>query len=460
MFDGLIKQAVDEIFDRLSTMQSVKHLFMVDGFTWLRMGGIGQRARTGKPLSEPYGSTRRMPDFNDLMFLPAQLAAFPVQGHEDVGTKITIGKHTERPLTLSTPLIVAGMAFGAALSMPAKVALGKASTLAGTGLNSGESGYLPAERAEATRYIVQWNRGRWGNDFAHMADVEAIEIQVGQGAEASLGTRVPAENIREDFRSHLGIAPGEDAVRPARFRDIDDASQFKDLVETLRKASGGAPIGMKFAAGRIEDDCEVAIRAGVDFITIDGAQGGTGGGREVTINNTGIPLVYAIPRAHRYLKQRGVRDRIDLLVTGGIRDAGDAMKAMALGGDAVYLGESCLLALVYHQMDKMPPFTNPAEMFLYTGEYRDDLDVEKAATDVANFLQASTVEMQMLAQTVGKDDLRAVNGDDLVALTGEMAEIVGVSPAFHPSADGSGKSTAERNGARLSTRIDLPTSKR
>lgn len=432
MFDGLIKQAVDEIFDRLSTMQSVKQLFMVDGFTLLRMGAIGERARSGQPLSEPYGSTRRFMDFNELMFLPVQLSRFPLERHQDVKAEVTIGKHARRPLVLSTPLIITGMAYGAALSAQAKVALGKASTLAGTAQNSGESGFFPAEREAVGNYIVQWNRGCWGNNIADMANVEAIEIQVGQGAEGSLGTRMKADKIREDLRAHLGLEPGKDAMRPARFRDIEHPSQFKGLVDKLRDASGGAPIGLKFAASRIEEDCEVAIQAGVDFITIDGAQGGTGGGREVTINNCGVPIVYAIPRANKYLVERGVRDKIDLIATGGLRDAGDCMKAMALGANAVYLGESCLLALVFHQMDKMPPLTNPAEMFLYNGEYRDELDIEKGAVEVANFLKASTTEMQMLAQTLGKSDLQHVKMDDMVALSREIAEITGVKLAYVP----------------------------
>src|SRR5690606_719876 len=416
----------------IAKMQSAKHLFMVDGFSLLRMGAIGERARTGQPLSEPYGSTRRFLDFNELMFLPVQLSRFPLDKHQDVKTEVVIGRHAARPLRVSTPIMITGMAFGSALSKRAKIAVAKASALAGTATNSGESGFMAEEREAARKYIVQWNRGRWSNRLEDLRHVDAVEIQVGQGAEGSLGNRVKAENIREDFRAHLGLEPGQDAVRPARFRHIDDPSQFRAMVDELREASGGAPVGIKFAASRIEEDCEVAIQAGVDFITIDGAQGGSGGGREVTINNTDVPLVYAIPRANRYLHERGVRDRIDLIVTGGLRDAGDFMKAMALGANAVYIGESALLAMIYHQLDKMPPATNPAQLFLYTGEYQDQLDIDQGAQHLANFIKASTTEMQLLAQTLGKNDLQLVNMDDMVALSREMAEITGVQLAYMP----------------------------
>jgi glutamate synthase domain-containing protein 2 len=430
LFDCIVQRTIDEVFDRLSKMQAAKRLFMVDGFSLLRMGAIGERARTGQPVSEPYGTTRQFSGFDDLMFLPAQLARFPHEDYQTVSTRTTIGKNARRPLELATPIMITGMAYGAALSKRAKVCLAQASSLVDTATNSGESGFLPEERQAARKYIVQWNRGRWGNDLADMAKVDAIEIQVGQGAEGSLGTRVKAEDIRTDFRAHLGLAPGEDAVRPARFRDITHPMQFKDLVDTLRQASGGVPVGLKFAAGRIEEDLAVAIHAGVDFVTIDGAQGGTGGGREITINNTAIPLIYAIPRARRILLERGVADRIDLIATGGLRDAGDFAKALALGADAVYIGESALLAMVYHQLDGLPVGTNPDQLFLYTGEYADRLDVKQGALAVAKFIRASTIELQLLAQTLGKDNVHSMEPDDMVALSRHIAEITGVALAY------------------------------
>src|SRR5690606_1334627 len=161
MLEGLVRQALDELFDRIAKMQSAKHLFMVDGFSLLRMVAIGERASTGQPLSEPYGSTRRFLDFNELMFLPVQLSRFPLDKHQDVKTEVVIGRHAARPLRVSTPIMITGMAFGSALSKRAKIAVAKASALAGTATNSGESGFMAEEREAARKYIVQWNRGRW-----------------------------------------------------------------------------------------------------------------------------------------------------------------------------------------------------------------------------------------------------------------------------------------------------------
>lgn len=80
----------------------------------------------------------------------------------------------------------------------------------------------------------------------------------------------------------------------------------------------------------------------------------------------------------------------------------------------------------------MPPATNPAQLFLYTGEYQDQLDIDQGAQHLANFIKASTTEMQLLAQTLGKNDLQLVNMDDMVALSREMAEITGVQLAYMP----------------------------
>jgi glutamate synthase domain-containing protein 2 len=196
------------------------------------MGAIGERARTGQPVSEPYGTARQYLSLDE----------------QTISTLTTIGKNAHRPLELATPIMITGMAYGAALRERAKVCLAHASSLIDTATNSGESGFLPEERQAAKKHIVQWNRGRWGNDLTDMAKADAIEIQVGQGAEGSLGTPVKADDIRPDSRAHLGLKPGEDATRPSHFRDITHPMRFEDLVDTLRNTSGGVPIGLKFAA--------------------------------------------------------------------------------------------------------------------------------------------------------------------------------------------------------------------
>jgi glutamate synthase domain-containing protein 2 len=103
---------------------------------------------------------------------------------------------------------------------------------------------------------------------------------------------------------------------------------------------------------------------------------------------------------------------------------------LAVGADAVYIGGSALLAMVYPQLDGLPAGTNPDQLFLYTGEYVDKLDVEQGAIAVAKFIRASTIELQLLAQTLGKDNIHSIQSDDMVALSHQIAEITGVALAY------------------------------
>lgn len=119
-----------------------------------------------------------------------------------------------------------------------------------------------------------------------------------------------------------------------------------------------------------------------------------------------------------------------MIACGGLKDAGDFMKALALGADAVYSAQSVLTAMVYGQAEKLPPGTSPAELYLYWGKHGDKLDIELAAKSIANFVKASTQEMAMIAGAVGKNDLNLVNMDDLAALTEHAAVVTGVQRAW------------------------------
>jgi len=201
---------------------------------------------------------------------------------------------------------------------------------------------------------------------------------------------------------------------------------LKDIVELVRRINPDVPVGVKMACGNIEADLDHIIEANCDFVTIDGAGGGTAGSPEVTINNLGIPLVYAIPIAHNYLIKKGVRDKINLIATGGLRDAGDYMKALALGADAIYAGESAIVAMAYSQLHKVPVGTSPAEMYLSWGKHNDLLDVEEASKALANYIKASTTELTILTGMVGRDDVSKVSKEDMIALSEAISKGTGV----------------------------------
>lgn len=430
MFEDLREQVMEYVLGRLSSMARIKAAPMVQNYSWLKIGEIGERAKTGKPIMEPYGTSRRVRNFDDLMFLPAQLAKIPLAQNSPVNTQVILGKKARKPLNISMPIMISGYGYGVSVSKKTRIALSKGAEMVGTAVNSGEAGFLKEDRENCSKYVVQYNRGHWGNKPEELKQADMIEVKVGQGAEGTTG--FTDFKIGEDFREHLGIAREEYAVTPATFPEIKSPQDYKKLVEYLREVTDGVPIAVKIAAGNIEQDIDVALDAGFDVIVIDGAEGGTGSSMNMTVNNFCIPTLYGLALANEYLAKKGARPNVSLVVSAGLRDAGDFLKAIALGADAVAVGSAALIAMTYHQWDKMPIGDVPTDLFLYAGPDADKLNIEESAKALANYLNASNLEMIAAALSIGKANVLEVNKDDMVALTREMAEITGVKLAYNP----------------------------
>ena len=460
MFAGMMKKELGEkgqgiyeafVYERLARAWEFKFIPMVDNFSWLKLGGIGERALTGRALWEPLGSTRSFLGFNQLMFLPAQVARMPLEDSKGVNTRQVIGPNARKPMTVDTPIILAAMDRSSVAKEP-KLALDRAATAVGTAANSGETGFWPEERRVASKYIVQYNRAHWNNTPEQLAQADMVEVKVGQAAHGSVPWVLPENHLSGELADFLDAKPGKDgkmqAQMPARFEEIKGPEDFRKLVDRLRGESGGAPIGLKIAAGDIEGDLQIALDAGFDAVTLDGGQGGTGYGPEMTINNFGVPTLYAIPRARRFLDAH--RSNMTLIATGGLRDSGDFLKALALGADAVAVGEAALSALMYPSWTRVPAWVNPMNLVFLGGKYVDQFDATQGARAVANFIKASTDELSMAAQTMGKNDVLAVNKDDLVALTEDVAAITGVKLAYErrTSPGGATRPSPERGEAR------------
>jgi len=423
----LYSRLADQMLVKLADMKMVKMPTAVDNYSFIKFMGIAERAKNGKPLSEPLGSTLDFKDFQDLMFLPG---LFPLPDGTPLNKKVTIGRNAAKPMELPVPFMISAMAYGASISKKVKLALAKASSAVGTATNSGESGFLAEEREIAKLYVVQYNRAGWGNDPAQLKQADMIEIKMGQGASAGDGFLIKHERIGDELRKHLKLKEGQDAVMPARFPDINNEEDLKKKVDELRELTGGVPIAVKIAAGNIEADLDKLIYAGVDAIVLDGAQGETAGSPEILINNFGIPSLYALVRAATHLTNKGVKDKISLIMTGGFRDSADVLKAIALGADAIYIGYPVALAATYSQLNRLPAGSSPTDLYLYDGKHTDLFDVKEGADCAGNFLKALSEEMDIALRCLGKDSIHMLTKNDLVSLTREMSQITGVKLAY------------------------------
>jgi glutamate synthase domain-containing protein 2 len=391
------------------------------------------RAEEGRTIDRPFGTRLQLPHFDRLRFDFAQLSTFPTPVEREVDLKTVIGPRTARPLTLAFPVMIAPMAYGLALSGPVKVALAKGAGLAGTASSTGDGPFFPAERAAARYLIVQYGRAGWTQVPAALKQADAIELEVGSGARGGLGAVEAPTALDENLRTMMGVPPGQAAVAPARFPGVESVADLRQLIDDLRRLSGGVPVGVKLSAGmRLEDDLALVAAAGADFVSLGGAQAGTWKSPVSVQDDFGVPTLYGLARAARFLEREGLRGRLSLIVGGNLRTPGEFLKAVALGADAVYIGTVALLALVHTQILKTLPGLPPTELIGYTSKLGKRFDQQEAVRSLSNFLISCQEEMGEGLRALGKTSLSQLSRDDLMALDPVTARACGVQLAYQP----------------------------
>jgi glutamate synthase domain-containing protein 2 len=388
---------------------------------------VKKTATLNKSLREGMGSMKTVRASLDMLnFLPAQLYLFPLNAEERVNTSTTIGKRSKKPIQLETPILISGMSFGA-LNKEQKIALAKASTLAGTAANTGEGGMLDEERESAKYLTLQYSTGHFGVWDERLKQADMIEFRISQSAYPATGSLVPASKVTELIATTRGISVGTDARSPARHPDVSSAEDLKQKMDTLRDTTEGKPVGIKFAGGHVQKDLDAIIYAEPDYIVIDGFGGGSGAPPNHIRDNFGLPLINFLPRAHQYLREVGYRQHAELIAAGGLRTSGDFAKCLALGADAVYIATAALWAMSceYYRICE----TNQCP----TGTTTQDPDlvkrfsIDRGARKLANFIRVSTLELADISRAVGKDDVHRLDVHDLVALTPDTSDLSGVT---------------------------------
>jgi len=380
------------------------------------------RNRTKKvPISSGRSNKLGKISFEDLVFVPAQLSKRPVDYYkEKITAETVIGKNSKKPIKIETPIIIGAMSFGA-VSREAKTALAKASTLAGTIENTGEGGMLPEEREFSKFLIFQYSTGRFGVDEETIKKANAIEIKIGQGAKGGMGGLLPAEKVTEEIAKIRKVEIGKDIHSPAYHLDIKNIEGLRKKVEWLRELTGGVPIILKLAAGDVENDIKLAIKANSDIIAIDEMEGGTGAAPEVMLNEVGIPTLAALVKSREVLDKIGAKQ--ELWIGGGLNKGGDFAKALALGADAVFCATALLIAMGCNYCRLCYLGKCPVGIATQNPELRKNLNIETASQNVANFIKNCTEEIKMIAGACGENNIYKLNKGHLRALNSEIAKI-------------------------------------
>jgi len=405
---------------------------------------IQRAADTGIYDIRGFGAKRRVPCFDDLLFLGASMSRYPLEGYrEKCGTGVTLGtRYASKPLELKIPVTIAGMSFGA-LSGPAKEALGRGATLAGTSTTTGDGGMTPEEREHSELLVYQLLPSRYGMNPDDLRRADAIEIVVGQGAKPGGGGMLLGQKISARVAGMRDLPEGIDQRSACRHPDWTGPDDLKIKIQELREITNlEKPIYIKIGAARTFYDTTLAVKAGADVVVLDGMQGGTAATQDVFIEHVGIPTLPALRQAVEALQEMDMHRKVQLVVSGGIRSGADVAKALAMGADAVSIGVAALIALG----DNAPAFEDDYNALGSSAGYYDDwhegrdpvgistqdddlaarFDPELGGRRLANYLNVLTLEAQTLARANGKSHVHNLEPEDLVALTIEAAAMAGV----------------------------------
>ena len=399
------------------------------------------------------GAKRPVPGFDDLVFLTASASRYPLEGYREkcISSTVLGTRYAKNPVELEIPITIAGMSFGS-LSANVKEALGRAATELGTSTTTGDGGMTPEERQSSKTLVYQCLPSRYGFNPDDLRQADAIEMVIGQGAKPGGGGMLLGQKVSSRVAGMRTLPEGIDQRSACRHPDWTGPDDLKIKLEELREITDWRiPIYVKLSATRVRDDVKLAVKAGADVVVVDGMQGGTAATQQVFIEHTGIPTLAAVPQAMEALEDMNVVGEVQLIISGGIRTGADVAKALALGADAVSIGQGVLVALGcnhdsffenerdidatddYAKLGTAPGYCHHC----HTGQCpvgitTQDPILERRLTPpvgarrLSNYLRVLNMELTTLARACGKSNVHHLEKEDLVALTVEAAAMAKV----------------------------------
>ena len=405
---------------------------------------IRRAAATGIYDIRGGGAKRKVPHFDDLLFLGASISRYPLEGYrEKCETKVTLGtRFAKKPIEIDIPITIAGMSFGS-LSGGAKEALGRGASMAGTSTTTGDGGMTAEERGHSSKLVYQYLPSRYGMNPDDLRKADAIEVVVGQGAKPGGGGMLLGQKISDRVAQMRNLPKGIDQRSACRHPDWTGPDDMEIKILELREITGWrVPIYVKIGGARPYFDTTLAVKAGADVVVLDGMQGGTAATQDVFIEHVGQPILACIREAVRALQDLDMHREVQLVVSGGVRNGADVAKCMALGADATSIGTAALIALgdndprweaEYQKLgttagayDDWHEGKDPAGITTQDPELMKRFDPIEGGRRLNNYLKVMTLEAQTIARACGKSHVHNLEPEDLCALTLEAAAMAKV----------------------------------
>ena len=412
---------------------------------------VFKQANSGGVLLSSMGNPKPLPVYWDRILINAsQVTNPPIDPlREPMETRVFLGKRPEKMerdaegnlktdlpphLELSMPILFSAMSYGS-ISYNAHAALARAATELGILYNTGEGGLHKDFYQYGNNTIVQVASGRFGVHEDYLETGAAIEIKMGQGAKPGIGGHLPGAKIVGDVSATRMIPEGSDAISPAPHHDIYSIEDLRQLVFSLKEATGyQKPIIVKVAA--VHNIAAIAsgiARSGADIIAIDGFRGGTGAAPTRIRDNVGIPIELALAAVDQRLRDEGIRNNVSLIVGGSIRSAADVVKAIALGADACYIATAALLALGCHLCRTCQSGKCNWGIATQRPDLVKRLDPDVGCERLVNLMTAWQHEIKEIMGGMGINSIETLRGNRLmlrgVGLNETELKILGISHA-------------------------------
>ena len=428
------------------------HTFRENGnWSGQAINEVYRQAQSGGVLLSSMGNPKEYPVYWDKMLINASQVTNPSIDplRDPMETKTFLGRkptHIHRDaegdivpslppqLELSTPILFSAMSYGS-ISYNAHASLARAAEQLGIYYNTGEGGLHQDFYQYGKNTIVQVASGRFGVHKDYLSAGAAIEIKMGQGAKPGIGGHLPGAKIVGDVSKTRMIPEGTDAISPAPHHDIYSIEDLRQLVFSLKEATHyEKPVIVKIAA--VHNVAAIAsgiARSGADIIAIDGFRGGTGAAPTRIRDNVGIPIELALAAVDQRLRDEGIRENVSLVVGGSIRSSSDALKAIMLGADAVYIGTAALLALGCHLCRSCHGGKCNWGIATQRPDLVKRLNPSVGTERLVNLVHAWTHEMKEMMGGMGINSIEALRGNRLmlrgVGLTDAELRILGIKHA-------------------------------
>jgi glutamate synthase domain-containing protein 2 len=377
----------------------------------------------------------------------------PTAGHEvQLPCAKTVGAARGRAGAFrpNSVVSISAMSFGA-LSGNAVEALNRGAALADCLHNTGEGGISPYHRMGGelifqigTAYFgCRDERGRFSmerlKELVAGAPVRALEVKLSQGAKPSLGGVLPAAKVSAEIAATRGVPQGRDCISPSRHAEFTDTDSMLDWVELLA-AETGLPVGIKSAVGDLAfwDELITLMQStgrGVDFVTIDGGEGGTGAAPLIFTDTVSLPFQLGFSRVYRMFAERGLHEQVVFVGGGKLGLPDNAIVAFALGCDMINVAREAMLAIGCIQAQKCHTDTCPTGVATQNSWLARGLDPELKSIRVANYIKTLRRDLMKVAEACGVEHPGLIDSGSVEVLDGRTAatplhDVYGYQPGW------------------------------